>query len=33
MSLYLVVIGVGIDHAGVLAALEGMRVGNLSLSG
>lgn len=26
MSLYLVVIGVGIDRAGVLAALEGMRV-------
>jgi len=26
MSLYLVVIGIGIDRAGVLGALEGMRV-------
>lgn len=32
MSLYLVVIGVGIDHAEVLAALEGMRVDKAALS-
>lgn len=33
MSLYLVVIGVGIDQAEVLATLEGMRVENSSLPG
>lgn len=33
MSLYLVVIGVGIGQAGVLATLEGMRVDDSPVSG